>query len=362
MCKVYNSIGSLRVIKTHLHENNINEFKSLNELINFQNNFSIAYKQIISDHNVLIEQEKNILKKEISLLNDSIAKTKNEIEDQINLEIGTLKEKMESLPSIHSNLKNEFITDLKKINLWIRIKIKEAKFSKMIDNSVELSSASLVVKNNRYQYLVSNFLDAVNESSSNEIYQLQRKKRVIDEIDKSIYGAIGEQKVVKEIEKLSDDFFLINDFTYSFDKSIYSQQDESYIKSIQIDHILICCSGIFIIETKNWSKNTLNDMNLFSPVQQVKRAGFALYILLNGEISKSTLSLKKHHWGDRKIPIKNLIVLINQKPIEEFQYVKIITLKELLGYVKFFKPCLSKYETEIVADYLLNINNRTNYL
>jgi len=55
--------------------------------------------------------------------------------------------------------------------------------------------------------------------------------------------------------------------------------------------------------------------------------------------------------------IKNLIVLINQKPNEEFQNMKILTLKELLRYVIYFKPSFSGNDTQLIADYLLRLNN-----
>lgn len=94
---------------------------------------------------------------------------------------------------------------------------------------------------------------------------------------------------------------------------------------------------------------------MYSPVQQIKRTNFALYIMLNGEISNAKLTLNKHHWGDRKIPIRNLIVFINHKPMEEFQYVKILSLNDLLNYVNYFKPCFSTNETQMIANHLLNL-------
>lgn len=160
--------------------------------------------------------------------------------------------------------------------------------------------------------------------------------------------------MVKELEKLSDDYILINDFTCEFHPPIYNRQENDHIISVQIDHILICPSGIFLIETKNWSQQSLNDQSLYSPVRQIKRANFALYKILNGEIFSAKLTLNKYHWGDRKIPIKNLIVFINHKPIEEFQYVKILTLNNLLSYINYFKPCFSLNETQTIANYLLN--------
>jgi hypothetical protein len=70
------------------------------------------------------------------------------------------------------------------------------------------------------------------------------------------------------------------------------------------------------------------------------------------------LHLDRHHWGIKKIPIKNLIVLTNSKPKEEFQYVKVLTLNELLGYVQYFKPTFSNSEAQRITDYLININNQ----
>ena len=57
--------------------------------------------------------------------------------------------------------------------------------------------------------------------------------------------------------------------------------------------------------------------------------------------------------------MKNLIGLTNTKPKEEFQYVKILTVKELLGYVDYFKPIFSYTaytETKRIADLILWIN------
>jgi len=81
-------------------------------------------------------------------------------------------------------------------------------------------------------------------------------------------------------------------------------------------------------------------------------------VLLNNEMSNFHLRLDKHHWGDKKISIKNLIVLTNTKPKEEFQYVKILTLNELLGYINYFKPTFSGIETQRIAEFLLKINDR----
>ena len=357
MCKVYNSIGSLTTIKSHLHKHNVNEFKSLNEIIDFQKSYTNIQEQIISNHSLLIEQEKKTLDKEIAQLNVSINTRKSEVEQQLQLELEMLKQQLDELPSTHSNIFQKFIFCVKKI--WIKRNIRdyELNFNAKIRCSVRQLTAKLTNKNNRYQFIVSHFKNAVNESSLSQLRELDRKKRIIDEINTTIYGALGEQKVANELENLSDDYILINDYSYSFHPPIYNRQKNDYIKSIQIDHLLISPAGIFLIETKNWSEYSLNNLSLRSPVEQINRTNFVLFKILAGEITNSKLKLSQHHWGARKVPIKNLIVLINQKPSEEFQYVKILTLRELLGYVKWFKPSLSGKDTQMIADYLLRLNN-----
>ena len=61
MCKVYNNVGSLTTIKAHLYQHNIHDFNSLNEVMAFQKNYLVYQQQIISNHEHLIEQEKNSL-------------------------------------------------------------------------------------------------------------------------------------------------------------------------------------------------------------------------------------------------------------------------------------------------------------
>jgi hypothetical protein len=50
-------------------------------------------------------------------------------------------------------------------------------------------------------------------------------------------------------------------------------------------------------------------------------------------------------------------VLKKDRPREEFQYVKVLNLQELLSYINYFKPILSKFETQRIAEELALINN-----
>lgn len=359
MCKVYNSVGSLTKIKLHLHQQCITDFNSLNELISFQRNYTTNRKQIISNHEYLIEQEKKALEFEISHLDTSINTERTHFEGELGKEIEKLKQELNNLSlSVPTN----FIQRLKKIfPVWYykrKIRQKEFNFDTQIAHSIRKLTVQRKEKNNRYQFIVSHFADAVNESCLITLKEFERKKIAIDKVNTSILGALGEHKVVKELENLSDEYFLLNDFSLSFPTAIYNRKENDYIKSIQIDHILVSPSGIFLIETKNWSEKSLNNLSLRSPVQQIKRTSFVLFKMLTESIADYRLSLNQHHWGNKKIPIRNLIVLTNTKPNEEFQFVKILTCTELLGYIKWFKPVFSNSETERIANYLLNLSKQ----
>jgi hypothetical protein len=187
---------------------------------------------------------------------------------------------------------------------------------------------------------------------------LARKKKIVDQANSSIYGALGEQKVVKELENLPDDYILINNFRCLFDPPIYYSHGQENITSVQIDHLLLSPAGIFLIETKNWSEQSINNLLFRSPIEQVRRANFVLFKLLAEDNNRSNSILPQHHWGSRKIPIRNIVVLINQKPNQEFQHVKVLTLKELVSYVKYFKPLFSTGEVHMIANYLLRTNGQ----
>ena len=56
--------------------------------------------------------------------------------------------------------------------------------------------------------------------------------------------------------------------------------------------------------------------------------------------------------GNKQIPIKNIIVMTNEKPKEEFKHVKVLSLNELNGYIKYFDPIFNNAEVKSIFDYL----------
>lgn len=256
MSKTYNTIGSLTTLKTHLEEKNIYDFKSLKEVIDFQSSFAISRQQLISHHKNLIEEEQSLLIVELRNLEKAIENQRQQTEQKLNDEIDKLKQQLNSsISNTPTNLFQKLTKDLRHWNFKRKIKHKEKEFASNVQATISHLIDDYQRKNNRYQFIASNFDEAVKQSVHHSLSELERKKTIIDNLNSFIYGALGEQKVVKALENLSDEYFLINDFSVSFFPAIYNRQDNDYIKSVQIDHILVGPSGIFLIETKNWSEN-----------------------------------------------------------------------------------------------------------
>ena len=358
MSNVYNMIGSLSTLKSRLRDNDIDDFKSLKEVMDFQSSFAAKRQQLIAEDEKLIEQEQHALKLALEQLEEAIAVQKQQTENSLTAEIEKLKQQIENPVNWAST--NIFKGLVKYFQQWQykrHLKSKESSFIEEVNRSISELVASHQHKNTRFQFITARFVEAVNQSAQSALFELERRKAVIDSLNSFIYGAIGEQKVVKALERLSDEYYLINDFTLHFKPAIYNRQENDHIQSIQIDHLLVGPSGVFIIESKNWSEQSLANLSLRSPVDQIRRNSFALFVLLNNENGNNQLRLSKHHWGNKKISIKNLLVLINTKPKEEFQFVKILTLRELIGYINYFQPLYSSAETQRIAEFLLELND-----
>ncbi|MCX6084077.1 MAG: nuclease-related domain-containing protein [Caldiserica bacterium] len=85
-------------------------------------------------------------------------------------------------------------------------------------------------------------------------------------------NAVAERAVIRTLSILPDDFVLINDLHLHYDRDI--PFGDSYLKTAQLDHLLIGPTGIYAIETRNWSRTVVADGDEADPVLQVTRASF----------------------------------------------------------------------------------------
>ena len=358
MAIIYGQIDSLKQIREILENHGITQFNSIGQL----NSFLLNYNDQKDLLQATIEQDyQNKLDLVIQRITE-LQENFREVDDQGKRKLKSftykLKRKCVRLKStpyknVFADLGNwywlqlllGFLFLMSKCE-WIIINLIHYRQKQKLKESIESLNREVLK------------LEELKEKEiKEELYQLKTKKSIIKEIQPLISGAIGENKVVQELKRLPDDHFVINDFSINFSPPLYNRNNNDRIFSIQLDHLVISRAGIFILETKNWSKKSVDNEMMRSPVDQIKRSSYALFTLINSNSSSTSIKLDTHHWGDRKIPIRNVIVLMKHKPKSNFNYVAIKTLSELNQYITFFEPIFLLSEAEEMFKYLKGISN-----
>lgn len=115
MCRTYNTIGSLTTLKRSLEKNNVYDFKSVKEVIEFQKSFSTSRQELISIHETLIENEKNNLTIILPILKSKIETQREQTTHQLTQNIDLLKGQLNVLQNkIITNFFRKINTNLKK--------------------------------------------------------------------------------------------------------------------------------------------------------------------------------------------------------------------------------------------------------
>jgi hypothetical protein len=108
-------------------------------------------------------------------------------------------------------------------------------------------------------------------------------------------------------------------------------------------------TGVYVIETKYWSKKSIQNIDLFSPIKQLKRSGFALFVLLNKCIARNRNSFSTH-WGPEKLSISNILLMMNATTNEQFQFVKVLTEANFINYITKRSVILTEDKIKYIVD------------
>lgn len=99
-------------------------------------------------------------------------------------------------------------------------------------------------------------------------------------------GTRGENKVIDELEKLDDSYHVLCGVDIELDYWV-TYNGRKNLRSAQMDIVVVCPKGIFMIEVKNWSDNYIKNNTNLSPYEQTERAGRVLWIRLQ-KVKKNT--------------------------------------------------------------------------
>jgi hypothetical protein len=161
-----------------------------------------------------------------------------------------------------------------------------------------------------------------------------------------ILGAEGEENVVQELKKLPDTYYVINDYQIHLQRYVYYKKYREYVRSCQIDHVVVGPTGIYLIETKNWSQNTYNKSHLsggFSPEHQIERCSLLFYL--------------KHQYVLKRFEIKPYSIVAFTNPIIPYcqNFVYSMQISDLIRFIQKKKYILDQNAINHVLR-ALNIN------
>ena len=349
MAIVYNKSGALTELLRKVNDQRIKTFK---DVVEFLKNFEGEKKKILDTYRTEVETSIPEMRMGISDLIIESGKIKKQEENRLNNEV----KELESLVfnSAEKNPIYSLINRIKKRYYAYRLDELRSNF----DNKIQASTEAILGRIDRLKeeldYTEHNVEDIARDRARVVLTRFEYINSALNENKFLIYGAEGELKAIKELKALPDTYHVINNYIRHFNPPVYNREKFDRISSTQIDHLVIGPTGLFVVETKNWSKKSVESTDLFSPVEQVKRAGFALFVFLNEAIRQGEIANLVHNWGGRKISPKQIIALIGSAPYSDFQFVKVIAIDQLAYYIKSGKDEFSREEVADITRYLLN--------
>ena len=353
MTVVEGQVETLKKLKESLSRSGITRFGSIGEIRRFVKDFELEKKRLPNLIEKEVEAEIQDMQSTLANHRQNCDELKISVRDGIEQQIHTLeKEIQQASDKSNRNIFYKVLYFLKISSLTGRASRLEKNREKIVKKKARSTEKTIAKLERTIEVSLENREKLTAERCKKSLAELTYTKEVIDGLYNLVAGAVGEASVVSTLQKLSDDYYLINDFSIEFSRPIYNRKENDRIYSIQIDHLLVCKSGIFLLETKNWSKASVENLDLRSPVRQIRRTSFALFVLLNSESKHNNIKLDRHHWGAKKIPIKNVVVMINEKPKAEFQHVKVLSLNEMNGYIQYFDQTFSDDEVKSIFEYL----------
>lgn len=150
-------------------------------------------------------------------------------------------------------------------------------------------------------------------------------------------GAQGERAVIQELQRLPDDYVLLNDL--DLQAPAFMRNAGKVLQSAQVDHVVVGPAGVFLLETKAWTQGFARAGAYFDPYEQVARAGLLCHALLN----------------DAGLPSKVQNVLVTNVRVprsSHAKFVQVVPPNGLPGFILARQSRLGAAEVEQISGFL----------
>ncbi|MDT8287646.1 MAG: NERD domain-containing protein, partial [Elusimicrobiales bacterium] len=145
----------------------------------------------------------------------------------------------------------------------------------------------------------------------------------LDQLQNSpgLAGARAELAVIEQLKRLPEGYVVLNDVRLRARR--FHRYNGVPLQSAQIDHLVISPAGLFVIETKVWSRQFVESGDYHDPFDQVGRAGYLCYDNVK-------------QFG--KVQVRSIIAAAGHLPAKPDEAkVKVVKVEALAGYIAWFK-------------------------
>ena len=308
--------GSETFLKSRLMKKGLKGFESFNDIQYFKKHFKSILKSSTDDErkrlNAIIE----------TLRSNEDALIKDIEERKQRLQTSLLKEKQELL---EGKLTSEDQKRVKKINRLLEKKI-DKPFKKE-KKQIKRTEKEIVTRKKKLE-----------KSVEKSVKNLHKAHDIINHNRAFVVGAVGETAAIRELRKLPEKYYILNEAKLSFYRAIRWKKYGEYVKSCKIDHVVVGPPGIFLIETKYWSSQTLANAK-FTPHKQIERAGYIFFIHM----------MKKFK---RKFPTYQIVATYRKLPEHPYKYVDQMTIRDVVNYILQKRNALDAAEIQKIVEWL----------
>ena len=352
MAKIYRQVGSLTQLIDELEREGIGAFRTMDDIRSFHNDCQSSLHRIRERYGEIVRQEVVELESRYTRISSELDRRIAARETLLKDELKKLKESLAR--NDNRNILMRLFFFFRKKRLTKRKALLENSFENEVERPFRKGFAKIDSLKAAIEDRKNNADNWVERYSASDIEKQQSIISFFRKHKYLIYGAEGEERVARELSKLPDTYTVINDYRLEFSRPIYDRNNDDRIYSIQIDHVVVGPTGLYLVETKNWSRDSVENTELFSPIKQLKRNNFAIFVLLNQAVERGEIDNFSNHWGNKKISPKNILCLLNHRPNQEFQYVKTLSENQITYYVKNQGQTFSEIEVDSLAEHLLS--------
>ncbi len=170
-------------------------------------------------------------------------------------------------------------------------------------------------------------------------------------------GALGELAVIKKLCKLSNEYYLFNDIRLELDD--YIQFNGSSLRSAQIDHLVVGPTGVYVIETKNWSEKYIRsvfDDGSYTPYDQIQRSSYLAYRYLNENKYGNALRKIYSNLAGDEVKVRSIIAIAGSSiPFKKHRFIKVLSHTVITSHIVGGGRVLSPRSVEKIADRFIDI-------